>query len=144
MPRPDVPEPVASLKEYVMIRKTACILVLLGTVPVLAQPQQQQPAATRPTKADVQKVVRIISGDKTKVATYCNLARIEDGMARATAAKDSAKLQELGQQAEDMGRALGPEYVALTSGLDEIDPESREGKDLLSGFETLDKLCSGK
>jgi hypothetical protein len=127
-----------------MIRKIACILALFVTGPALAQAQQQQPAAARPTKADVQNVVRIISADKTKVATYCDLARIEDGMARATAAKDSEKLQELGQQAEDMGRTLGPEYVALASVLDEIDPESREGKDLLSGFEALDRRCSGK
>jgi hypothetical protein len=124
-----------------MTRKIACILALLGTVPVLAQ-AQQPPAGPRPTKVDVQNVVQIISRDKAKAATYCNLARIEDEMARATAARDSSKLMELGKQAEDMGQALGPEYVRLTSGLDEIDPESKEGKELLSGFEVLDKLCS--
>ena len=123
-----------------MTRKIARILVLLGTVPVLAQ-AQQPPAGPRPTKADVQNVVQIISADKAKVATYCNLARIEEGMARATEARDTSRFQELGKQAEEMGQALGPEYVRLTSGLDEIDPESKEGKELLSGFEVLDKLC---
>ncbi len=121
-----------------MTRKIACILALLGTLPVPVQAQQQI-AAPKPTKADVQKVVQIINADKVKIATYCNLARVEDQMARA---KDASKLQELGKQAEDMGRTLGPEYVTLTSGLDEIDPESKDGKDLLSAFEVLDKLCS--
>jgi hypothetical protein len=124
-----------------MTRKIACVLALLGTLPMPAQ-AQQQPAAPKPAKADVQHVVQIINADKTKLAAYCNLARIEDQMAKATEAKDVSKLQELGKQAEDMGQTLGPEYVALTSGLDEIDPESTDGKDLLSGFEALDKLCS--
>jgi hypothetical protein len=124
-----------------MIRKIACVLALLGP---LAAPThaQQQLAAPKPTKADVQKVVQIINADKTKIATYCNLARIDDQMAKATAAKDTSKLQQLGKQAEDMGQTLGPEYVALTSGLDEIDPESKDGRDLLSQFEVLDRLCS--
>jgi hypothetical protein len=123
-----------------MTRKIACVLALLGILPAPAQ-AQQQPAAPKPTKADVQKVVQVINADKTKIATYCNLARIEDQMAKATEAKDASKLQELGKQAEDLGQALGPEYVALTSGLDEIDPESKDGQDLLLGFEALDKLC---
>jgi hypothetical protein len=122
-----------------MTRKIACILALLGTLPAPAQ--AQQPAAPKPTKADVSKVVQIINADKSKIATYCKLARIEDQMANATAAKDSSRLQELERQAEDMGQTLGPEYVALTSGLDEIDPDSKDGQDLLSGFEALDRLC---
>jgi hypothetical protein len=124
-----------------MTRKVACILGLLGTLSVPAQAQKDS-SAPKPTKTDVQKVVQIINADKTKIATYCNLARIEDQMTKATEAKDTSKLQELSKQAEDMGQTLGPEYVALTSSLDEIDPESKDGKDLLSGFEVLDKLCS--
>jgi hypothetical protein len=125
-----------------MTRKIACIFALLGTVPALAQAQQQQPAGPRPTKADVQQVVQIIRADKTKTATYCNLARIEEGMARAAEVKDASKLQELGKQAEELGQTLGSAYIRLTSGLDEIDPESKEGKELLSGFDALDGLCS--
>jgi hypothetical protein len=123
-----------------MTRNFACIVALLGTLSAPAQ-AQQPPAAPKPTKADVLKVVQIINADKSKIATYCNLAQIEDQMAKATEAKDSSRLQELGRQAEEMGQTLGPEYVALTSGLDEIDPDSKDGQDLLSGFEALDKHC---
>ena len=40
---------------------------------------------------------------------------------------------------DELGKKLGPEYVALMVGLEEIDPESQDGQEIGS---TLDKLCA--
>jgi hypothetical protein len=123
-----------------MTHKIACILLLgVLSAPALAQ---QPSAAPKPTKADVQNVVQIISADKTKTATYCKLAVLDEQMAKASDAGDNQKLEDLGKQADDLGKTLGPEFARLTDGLDQIDPQSKEGQDLLTEFDALDKLCA--
>jgi hypothetical protein len=125
-----------------MTRKIACIIALLGAMPLSALAQgAPPPAGPKPTKADVQKVVEVVSADKAKLATYCKLAQIDEQMAKAAEAGDTKKLETLGKEGEALQQTMGPEYVKLTAGLDEVDPQSPEGKDLLTAFEPLDKLC---
>jgi hypothetical protein len=92
----------------------------------------------------VQKVVQIINADKAKLGTYCKLAAIDEQMAKAAQAKDDKKLEELGKQGDALQQTLGPEYIKLTGGLDQVDPQSKEGQELLKEFEVLDKLCNAK
>jgi hypothetical protein len=127
-----------------MTRKIVCALALLGALPFAALAQQPPPAGPKPTKADVQKVVQLITADKAKLATYCKLAALDEQMAKADQAKDTKKLDELGKQAEDLQKGLGPDYVKLTAGLEQVDPRSKEGQDLLAEFENLDKTCVKK
>jgi hypothetical protein len=125
-----------------MTRKIACVIALLGTLPVaLSMAQAQQPGPA-PTKADVQKAVKIISSDKAKQATYCKLAALDEDMANADKAGDKAKLDALVKQAEGLQSSLGPEYVKLTAGLESVDPQSAEGKALLAEFDVIDKACA--
>jgi phosphate-selective porin len=121
-----------------MIRKIACILALSAALPLAAEAQQAPPA---PTKADVQKVVQIISGDKAKLATYCKLADLDQQMAQADQAGDKSKIDALDKQAQSLQDSLGPEYAKMAAGLDGVDPTSAQGKDLLSVLEGLDKSC---
>ena len=124
-----------------MTRKIACALaVLFGALPLSALAQQQS-GASKPTKADVQKAVQIISTDKAKLATFCKLSTFDEQMAKADEAGDTKKLDELGHQANDLQNELGPDYLKLTAGLDQVDPRSQEGQDLLAPFEALDKTC---
>jgi hypothetical protein len=55
-----------------MNRKSVVAILLVAAVPVCAQ--AQKPSAAKVTKADAQKVVKIISGDKAKTQTYCDMA----------------------------------------------------------------------
>lgn len=121
-----------------MTRNITCIFALLVALPVSAA-AQQQPA--KPTKADVQKVVQIINADKAKTATYCKLAALDEQMEKASDAGDNKKLEELGKQADDLGKALGPEYTRLSVALDQVDPQSKEGQELMAEFDALDKNC---
>jgi hypothetical protein len=52
---------------------------------------------------------------------------------------------ELFEKIEKLEKTLGPEYVALIDGLQDIDPEKDElGQEIMSTFEALDSLCSTK
>ena len=120
-----------------MTRKIACIFALSGAL--IASAQAQQP--TPPTKADAQKVVQIISADKAKSATYCQILTLSDEMWKASEAKDDKKRDALGQQLDDLSAKLGPEYLKLTEALDGMDPSSKESEALTTEFESLDKSC---
>jgi hypothetical protein len=56
--------------------------------------------------------------------------------------KDSKKIETLGKQADVLAGKLGPEYNKLMEGLDGVDPNSNEGKELDSILSKLDNLCS--
>ncbi len=113
--------------------------------PPKQQPQQQQPpAAPKPTKAAAQKVIQIVSGDKAKTKLYCDIAALSDQIDAAAQKKDEKKLDELSQKADEMGTKIGPEYVALMDGLQDMDPNSKEGEEIGGMLEALDKLCAKK
>jgi hypothetical protein len=118
----------------------------LAAMSTLAHTQQPGPPpnAPKPTKADVQKVVQIISGDKAKAQLYCDLENLTQQMAEANQKNDTKTLDALGKQADDLARKIGPEYVKLMDGLDQIDENSNEGKEIDAMLDSLEKLCTKK
>ena len=52
------------------------------------------------------------------------------------------KIDELNKKMDEMTTKLGPEYVALLTRLEEIDPDLQEALEICSALETLDKLCA--
>lgn len=141
--------------------KSILVAVTIGVLPVGAQaqapaqpkqapaqpkqaPAQQPPAAPKPTKAAAQKVVQIVTKDKAKTKLYCDIAALSDQIDAAAQKKDEKKLDELSQKADEMGTKIGPEYIALMDGLQDLDPESKEGKEIGTVLEGLDKLCTQK
>jgi hypothetical protein len=129
-----------------MILKLFVALTLIAAAPAFAQGQTggASPKAPKPTKADVQKVVKTISGDKAKTKLYCDLTRLNDEIAAADEKKDTKKVEALGKQIETAEDKLGPDYVNMINGLEQIDPDSKEGKDLFAVLEPLEDLCSRK
>jgi hypothetical protein len=95
-------------------------------------------AGPKPTKAAAQKVVQIISADETKVATYCAMFKLVE---QAAQAEDQKKIQDIEKQTEAMGQKLGPEYVKLMASINNMDPVSKEGREITAVFEPLDKQC---
>ncbi|MGA7737514.1 MAG: hypothetical protein WCB22_19015, partial [Pseudolabrys sp.] len=105
--------------------KRIVAILLIVALPLCAQAQKS--TAAKVTKADVQKVVKIISGDKAKVQTYCDIGKLNEQIEEANEKKDIKKTEELSQQIDALGKKLGPEYAALMDGLQEVDPESEDG-----------------
>ena len=124
-----------------MTRKIACIFAILGPLTASAQAQQ---SVSPPTKTDAVKVVQAISANKAKIAAYCKLTAIGDEMQKASDAGDNGKLAQLGGQAANLSKALGPAFARLTAGLGQVDRQSNEGRELLAEVNKLDKLCPRK
>jgi len=122
--------------------KLVVAMSLFIAMPALAQAQKDGPAAAapKPTVAEVQKVVQTIGGDKTKLQAYCNLGKLQEQM-EETNEKDTKTLDALGAKADALAETIGPDYVKLMDGLDEVDPDSAEGKQFAAVFEALSKQC---
>jgi len=94
------------------------------------------------TKADAQEVLKIISGDKAKTQTYCDMTRLDEQIKQAKEKKDSKTVNELSQKLDLLEEKLGPEYVALMDGLEDIDPKSEVALEIESVLDDLyDNLC---
>ena len=124
--------------------KLLVALSLIVASPAYAQMQKQggpPPNVPPPTKADAAKVVAAITADKGKLQTYCNLAKLNDQMAQADQKNDTKTLQTLGAKADELAKKLGPDYVKLMDGLEQLDENSQVGKDIAATFDPLDKQC---
>ena len=116
-------------------------LVAIGAL-AHAQQAGPQPKVPKPTMADAQNVVQIVTGDKVKSQAYCDLTKLE-GQVQAAAQKNDAKtLEALNKQANALLDKLGPEYFKLMDGLEQVDPKSSEAKEFMSILSELDKPCT--
>lgn len=125
-----------------MNMKFAAAVVLFAAVPAFAQAQQGG-NAPKPTKAEIQKLVDSIKGDKAKTQQYCDMMSLYDQAAQAEEKKDTKKVDELTKQADEAGKKLGPDYEKVMAGLQQIDPSSKEGQDLSAALDPLDNACGG-
>jgi len=102
--------------------------------------EAQEPSAAK-VKADAQKVVKIIIGDKAKSQIYCDIVKLSEQI-EETDPKDTKQTDELYQQVEKLATKLRPEYIALMDGLQDMDPQSEDGKEIASTLDVLNKLCA--
>jgi hypothetical protein len=112
--------------------------LVISTVPLYAQAQQPN---TAKLKADAEKVVSDIRGDKAKTQAYCQINNLGGQMVEAAQDKDSKKAEALFQRVDDLETQLGPQYRALFDALYDADPNSKDVQDILSMFESLDESC---
>src|SRR5690349_18668499 len=89
-------------------------ILIMSTAPLFAQGAQPDAAKL---KADARNVVSIISGDKAKIQTYCDIANVGEQMNQAVQAKDKKKFDELAQKLPELEKNLGPEYLGLVESL---------------------------
>ena len=114
-------------------------ILIISTAPLYAQGAQPN---TAKLKADAQKVVGIIKGDKAKNETFCQMVIVGKAIDEAIQEKDNKKAAELAPKLADSEKNLGPEYVALVDALRDIDLNSKEAQEIVSTFDTLDESCS--
>jgi hypothetical protein len=117
-----------------MNRKLVVAIFLIAAVPVCAQ--AQKPSAV--TKADAQKVLKIISGNKARTQIYCDITKLVEQITEG----DENETDGLYQKIDELAKKLGPEYAALMDGLQDIDPESKVGQEIESVLVGLQRLCT--
>ncbi len=126
---------------------------VVAAMPVCVQAQAPNaPKPTRPTKAapaapvtpadTAQRVIKIISGDKVKTQTYCDIGKLSSQVEDAEQKKDLNKIDELNKKMDELATKLGTEYVALMTRIEDMDPNSKEALEVGSALATLDKLCA--
>lgn len=123
--------------------KVAFAALLFVSIPVAAYAQQNGPPGRppKPTMADVQKLVQTINGDKAKLRAYCEFGKVMEQMDRARQGKDANAAKTLGAKVNTLAQQLGPDYIRIMQGLDNVDPNSAEGKRLDTLFAPLLKQC---
>jgi hypothetical protein len=118
-----------------MNRLLIVAVLIIGTLPLYAQSQQ-------PNAAELaQKVVGIIAGDKTKTQTYCQVLDLSDELDQVDQKKDRKKAEDLSQKINELQKKLGPEYLALLEATKVVDPNSKDGQEIVSIFDKLDSSC---
>ena len=125
-----------------MTLRSIVAVLAIAALPAYALAQAPPKAAPKPTKADAQKVIKIISADKAKTKLYCDITALGEQIEAAAQKKDEKKMDELSQKADEMGAKIGPEYVALMDGLQEMEGNPKEAEEIGAQLEVLDKLCT--
>jgi hypothetical protein len=113
-------------------------ILMISTAPLFAQGAQPDAAKL---KADARNVVSIISGDKAKIQTYCDIANVGEQMNQAVQAKDKKKFDELAQKLPELEKNLGPEYLGLLESLGKMNLPPKDGQEIVSMFDKLDDSC---
>ena len=119
-----------------------CAQAQSSSPPKPSKPAKAAPAAPVSKVVAAQRVVKTISGDKTKTETYCDIGKLSQQIEEAEQKNDMKKIDELNKRMDELATKLGPEYVALMGELEDIDPSSKEGQDVSSALGGLDKLCA--
>jgi hypothetical protein len=118
-----------------MNRLLIVAILIIGTLRLYAQSQQ-------PNAAELaQKVVGIIAGDKTKTQTYCQVLDLSDELDQVDQKKESKKAEDLSHKINELQKNLGPEYLALLEALKDVDPNSKDGQEIVSIYDKLDSSC---
>jgi hypothetical protein len=124
--------------------KFAVAAFVFTLAPAIGHAQTGSPPPPKPTMADVKKVVQEIASDKKKVQAYCAMGALNEQMAQADQKKDNKALEALSQKLDSLAQTLGPDYIAMMEGLDQVDENSAEGKAIATAFDPLDQQCGGK
>jgi hypothetical protein len=88
-------------------------ILLVSTAPLYAQRQQGNVAKL---KADAQKVVSIIRGDRSKTQTYCQILNLGDELDEVGEQKDRKKAEDLSQKIGELEKTLGPRIPRASQG----------------------------
>jgi hypothetical protein len=120
---------------------TATATLVVAVLVISAMPAQGQQPSAEQLKAHAQNTVKIISGDKQKIETYCELADLSDQFDQAVEEKDTKKAGELSQKGEELLRKLGPEFAALADEINGANLSSQDAREIGSIIGNLSEHC---
>jgi hypothetical protein len=123
--------------------KVVLAVSIFTALPIVANAKQNRLAANapEPTVADVQKLVQMISGDKAKLKAYCETGKVHEQIEKAEEKGDEKAIEALRAKANSLAEQIGPEYMQVMDGVEEVDPLSAEGEQFEAVFNSLDKQC---
>jgi len=126
-----------------MALKFLVAAALFVAIPVVAFAQSDKPNAqsSKPTIEEAQKLVEIITGDKEKLKAYCEIAKLHQQLDDAEDKGDAKEFEALVAKLDSLEQQMGADYIRVTDGLGDVDPNSAEGQKFSAVFEPLRKQC---
>jgi hypothetical protein len=126
-----------------MTLKVLVAAALFVAVPVVAFAQSDKPNApsSKPTIEEAQKLVETITGDKEKLKAYCEIAKLHQQLDDAEDKGDAKEFEALVAKLDSLEQQMGADYIRVTDGLGDVDPNSAEGQKFSAVFEPLRKQC---
>jgi hypothetical protein len=124
-----------------VVPTTAAVIAILAicALPVSVYAQRQQPDTVK-LKAEAKSASDIISSDKLKIRSFCEMAALGNQLDQADRVHDTKKAEQVSQKMDELEGKL-PEYTALVDGLADVDPNSRDAQEIGSIILELDQLC---
>ena len=111
------------------IAAAAVCAAFAATSAIAEQKAEEQAPPPKASKAEVQKLVESIKGDKSKLSQFCGLMKLQDQYTAAAEKKDEKKLEALDKQMEEGAKNLGPDFDRITQS--ELDDDATK---LLDGL----------
>lgn len=96
-------------------------------------------APAQAASVQVQSAIATLAKLEADAANLQALCKINAEL--EAAGEDSAKSEALDRQLQAFVQSLGPEYVAAWDLVDELNPDSEDGKALNAAFERLEDKC---
>src|SRR5262245_14316585 len=83
-------------------------------------------------------------GDKAKTQAYCDIRKLSEQLDQASEKNDDKMADELAGKIIALEKSLGPEYLSLMDGLQDLDPEKDKnlGQEIASMFGAIDRQCT--
>jgi hypothetical protein len=129
---------IFGLGDLALTTGTVIVILAFSAVPVHAQ--GHQPDIVK-LKADAQNAFNIISSDKLKIQTFCELADLGNQLDQAERLHDTKKAVAVSQKMDELQEKL-PEYTALVAGLKNVAPNSQDAQEIGSIILKLDDFCN--
>jgi hypothetical protein len=126
-----------------MALKFLVAAALFVATPIVAFAQSDKPNAqsSKPTIEEAQKLVETITGDKEKLKAYCEIAKLHQQLDDAEDKGDAKEFEALVAKLDSLEQQMGADYIRVTDGLGDVDPNSAEGQKFSAVFEPLRKQC---
>jgi hypothetical protein len=122
-----------------MNRRLIVAILMLSTVPLYAQGQQQNVSKL---KEDARNAVGIIGADRGKTQSYCEIVDLLGRqLGQADQKKDKKKTKALSQKINQLQKKLGSEFFVLENILDDIDLKSPDGREIALIIQSLNQSC---
>jgi hypothetical protein len=86
-------------------------ILVISTLPLHVHAQQAGPAKL---KADAQKIVRVIRGDRAKTLAYCQINSLGGDINQAVREKDEQKADALTRKINDLEKHWGPNNLLFS------------------------------
>ena len=85
---------------------------------------------------------RPISNDKAKLHANCEMGKLQQQIEKTEEGNDAKSINAFVAEADAIAQQIGPEYLRIVEGLEEVDPSSAEGQKFAAVFNTLSDKCS--